>query len=214
MKKLRALALLLFVLVSSNAWGYEDGDFQIWNTDTEDVCVAKNTHLNAEQEFRWGGNASQLFYHHYEAGMSYDLEKWLSIGGGYRQVYQLSKNIFRVENEPYITFSLKNKFYGFDIDDRSRFEYRHFDYQQDTGRYRNKVTVVAPYEVLRMKPFVSDELFFDYNSGFDQNRFSVGVCVNVNQHLTPEVYYMVQDSKGSTKWTDANVLGLKLKLRF
>lgn len=208
----------LTLVLTAKVYAYDDGDFQVWNTDVEEVKINKDSKLAFEEEFRWGDNAHEFYYHHYDVGFFYNLEKWLNIGGGYRHVYELKRGKFKLENEPYLTATLLWDIKGFKLEDRSRMEYRHFDYQDDSWRYRNKATVKLPWKFTKMEiqPYLSDEIFisFDGATELSQNRFSPGLAMNLTKNLKAEIYYMLQSSKVSGKWIDANVLGTKLKLAF
>jgi len=212
------IGLVLFLAVK--VYAYDDGDFQIWNTDVEEFTINKNSKVALEEEFRWADNANDFYYHHYDIGYFYNLKKWFNIGGGYRHIYELKKGKFKPENEPYMTATLLWDFKGFKFEDRSRMEYRHFGYldDSDSWRYRNKVSAKLPWKFSRMEiqPFLSDEIFisFDGAAELSQNRFSSGLAMNIGKNLKAEVYYMLQHSKGSDSWSEINVLGTKLKIVF
>ncbi|MBU3982651.1 MAG: hypothetical protein KJ985_04050 [Proteobacteria bacterium] len=38
-----------------------------------------------EEEFRFGDNADEFFYHHYDVGYAYDVNKYLTLGMNYRR---------------------------------------------------------------------------------------------------------------------------------
>lgn len=214
------LLVTISILIFCNfAHAYDDGDFQVWNTDTEEFKIGKDSKLAFEEEFRWGDNANEFFYQHYDVGVFYGLNKYLNLGGGYRHVYELRKGKFKLENEPYATATLTLSKEGFTFDSRNRFEYRHFDYQDDSWRYRNKFTLKLPWKITRieLQPYLADEIFIGFGSGinqFNQNRLSSGFGMNVTKNLKAEIYYMLISVKGSDKWTDANALGTKLKISF
>jgi hypothetical protein len=205
-------------LLAAPAYAFDDHDFQVWNTDSEEFKINKDSKIVFEQEFRWGDNASEFFYQHYDVGFFYNLEKFLNVGGGYRRVYEEKKDKFRVEDEPYVTTTLLWDLKGFKFEDRSRLEYRYFDYQSDSWRYRNKITAKLPckFTKLEIQPFISDEIFIGFNgsSQFNQNRFSSGLGMNLTKNIKAEIYYMLQSSKGSDVWSDTNVLGTKVKIAF
>ena len=216
------LVLIITVLATSvlalKVHAYEDGDFQIWNTDTEEYKVNKDLKVAFEQEFRWGNNASEFYYQHYDLGLIYALSKHWSVGGGYRQVYELSKNKFLIENEPYLTATLSLSGGGFNFESRNRLEYRYFEHKADSGRYRNKFTLKYPLKIAKVEiqPYVSDEVLFGFGgtNQFNQNRLSSGLGINLTQNIKAEVYYMLVTVKISGKWMDSNVLGTKLKIAF
>jgi hypothetical protein len=221
--RLGVLKLSIIIVVFSlfsivKLYAYDDGDFQVWNTETEELKINSDAKIALEQEFRWGGSAKELYYQHYDLGFFYNLQKYLNVGAGYRHVLSKSRGKFLIENEPYVTATLLWDLGGFKFDDRSRLEYNHFDYKDDTGRYRNKFTVKAPWKftALEIQPYLSDEIFilFDDSQKLNTNRFSVGLGMTITKNLKGEIYYMLQDTKNFGKWTDINVLGTKLKLSF
>jgi hypothetical protein len=218
MKKTIFAILGVVLLFTAKGYAYDDGDFQVWNTDVQEFKINKDSKLAFEEEFRWGDNANEFYYHHYDVGFFYNLEKWLNIGGGYRHIYELKKGKFKLENEPYLVATLLGDFKGFKLEDRNRLEYRHFDYQDDSWRYRNKVTVklLWKFTKLEIQPYLSDEIFisFDGATELSQNRFSPGLAMSLTKNIKAEIYYMLQSGKSSGKWVDANVLGTKLKLVF
>ncbi|MDP2911690.1 MAG: DUF2490 domain-containing protein [Candidatus Omnitrophota bacterium] len=218
MKKQIVLVMALLLIVTAMAYAYDDGDFQVWNTDVEEFKINNNSKIALEEEFRWGDNANEFYYQHYDAGFFYNLEKYLNIGGGYRHIYELKNGKFKQESEPYITATLLWDIKGFKFEDRNRMEYRYFDYQADSSRYRNKITMKLPCNLTKIgiQPYLSDEIFISFGgtNQFNQNRFSSGIGMNLTKNVKAEIYYMLQSAKSSGKWTDINVLGTKLKVAF
>ncbi|MCX5714870.1 MAG: DUF2490 domain-containing protein [Candidatus Omnitrophica bacterium] len=217
--KLKILVLVwLLFLIAGSARAYDDGDLQVWNTDTEEFNINKDSKIALEEEFRWGDNVDQFYYHHYDASCFHSINKYLSIGGGYRQVFELKKGKFMAEDEPYLAASLLWGMAGVSFEDRSRMEYRHFAYQADSGRYRNKITMKLPWKFtsLKIQPYVSDEGFFSLGGTnmFNQNRFCFGLGVSLAKNVKGEIYYMLQDTRSPGDWVDTNVLGTKLKIVF
>lgn len=219
MRKVYFLMIMLALVLATKVYAYSDGDFQVWNTDIQDFKVNKNLKAVLEEEFRWGGNSSEFYYHHYDAGLFYSLNKYWNLGGGYRHVYELSKGKFKLENEPYMTAAVSLTKNGYTLESRNRLEYRHFDYQSDSWRYRNKFTLKFPWKLTKMEiqPYAADEIYVKFGSGigqFNQNRASSGFTMNLSANLKAEIYYMLVSAKSSGKWNDTNVLGTKLKLSF
>ncbi|TRZ48767.1 DUF2490 domain-containing protein [bacterium] len=204
-------------LLTTKVYAYDDGDFQIWNTENQEFKVNKESKITLEEEFRWGDDASDFYYHHYDAGFVYTLNKHLDLGINYRQVYEKKKGEFKEENRPHVNATLKYELYGFKLDDRNRIEYRHFDYQTDTWRYRNKFAVKFPWKLTRfeIQPYMADEIFVELEDGsLSRNRVYSGIGFTITKNIKGEVYYLLQSSKSSSQWVDSNVLGTKLKLVF
>jgi Protein of unknown function (DUF2490) len=218
MRKAAVLFMALLFTMAVKAFAYDDNDFQIWNTDVEEMKINDKSKIAFEQEFRWGDNADEFFYQHYDIGFFYSIQKYLNIGGGYRYIYETKNRKFRLEREPYVTLSLLWDSKGFKFEDRSRLEYRNFQYQADAWRYRNKLTMKCPWKYTKMEiqPYLSDEMLFSLSATnqLSQNRASAGIGMNLTKSVKAEIYYMLQTMKSSGKWTDANVLGTKFKIAF
>lgn len=218
MKKTTLLIVGLILALAVKAYAYDDHDFQIWNTETEEIKVGEKWKVSAEQEFRWGDNASELFYQHYDMGAFYSFTKWFSAGAGYRHVLLKSKGKYLIENEPYIHVTVTGEFKGFKLESRNRFEYDHFDYRSDYGRYRNKFTLRFPWKwtKIQIQPFVADEVFLCYtkSDAFNQNRFSAGFGVDITKNIKGDIFYMLQSYKSGETWFDANIFGTKFKFSF
>lgn len=219
MKKALCMGAGLVFALYVQAFGYDDGDFQVWNTETEEFKINDKLKVALEEEFRWGNNANEFFYHHYDTGVSFSVNKHWSFGTGYRHVYELKRGKFKQENEPYITATLTAPIQNFSFDTRSRLEYRHFSFQPDSWRYRNKCTLKFPWKMtaLKIQPYVADEVLMSFASGtnqLNQNRIACGFGMSLTKAIKGEIYYMLVSSKSAGKWTDSNVLGTKLKISF
>lgn len=221
MKKIFLISIIAILVLAANAFAYDDGDFQLWNTDVEEIQLKKDLKLVLEQEFRWGNNSSEFYYQHYDAGLAYALSKTWYVGGGYRQIYQRSTTSkpWLAESSPYAFITYSGEFAGFKFDDRNRFEYQYYSYQPDTGRYRNKLTIKAPWKFtkLEIQPFVAEEIFIMMGNaqGLNQNRLTGGFSFSLMKNLKAEIYYMLLSSKSSAGiWKDYNVLGTKVKIVF
>lgn len=217
-KMLCAVIVALTALMCFNAYAYDNGDFQIWNTDVQEVKIAKGTKFAMEQEFRFGKNAGELYYQHYDWGFIFGFDKRLDIGLGYRLVLDKFRNKWREEDMPNANATLKFDLWKFKFDDRNRIEYRHFRFKDDSVRYRNKFTLKIPLDVAKIKilPYSSDEIFIASDStGFNENRFSSGLEFELTKYVKAEIYYMFKSNKiKDSKWRNTNVLGTKIKIAF
>ena len=212
------IVLISFMLTIVNlVYAYDDGDFQIWSTEVQEFKINKDLKVALEEEFRFGDNADDFFYHHYDLGFTYSLNKSLNLGAGYRHIYEKKKGKFKLENEPYLIFAYKWEWFKFKFDDRSRLEYRHFEYQTDSWRYRNKFTLRFPFRFtkLEIQPYLSDEIFLNfYGAAFTKNRFYSGLEFTVTKNIRADVYYLLEHTKTGRIWPDVNVLGTKIKILF
>jgi hypothetical protein len=208
----------LALLITLNAYAYENGDFQIWNTDYQTIGVFKKIKLAMEQEFRFGESASELYYQHYEWGAVFGFDKMLDIAFCYRFVLDKYKHKWREEDQPNVNAILKFDLWKFNLDDRNRIEYRHFRFKEDSVRYRNKLGIKLPLDLFKIKvsPYASDEIFVASDStGFNENRLSSGVEFELTKYVKADIYYMFKSNRiKDDKWNSTNVLGTKLRIIF
>lgn len=210
--------VLCLVMVSFKAHAYDNGDFQIWNTDGEDVKIYKNVKFSMEQEYRFGENATELYYQHYDFGFVYGFDKRLDLGFFYRLVFERYKKKWREEDMPNVNATLKLDLWKFKFDDRNRIEYRHFRYKDDSVRYRNKFTLKYPidFKKIKVSPYASDEIFIvSTGAGFNENRFFTGAEFELTKYVKADIYYMLKENRVTgDKWTWTNALGTKIKIAF
>ncbi|MFA6320623.1 MAG: DUF2490 domain-containing protein [Candidatus Omnitrophota bacterium] len=212
------MTMLTLISAPFKVYAYEKGDFQIWNTDTEEVKLYKGVKLAMEQEFRFGENASEFFYQHYEFGVVFGFAKVLDLAFCYRLVLDRVKRKWMEEDMPNVNATLKHEIGKLKLEDRNRIEYRHYRYKDDSIRYRNKFTMKYPigFKSIKISPFASNEIFVSSNStGYNENRFSAGTEFELAKYVKADIYYMLKSNKVKDyKWTDANVLGTKIKISF
>ncbi len=221
MKNIARFLVILMLLMQAaftDVHAYADGDFQIWHNEVQEFNVSKKIKVPLEEEFRYGDNASELYYHHYDIGLTYDANKNLTIGVFYRQIYEGEKGKSKPEFQPHFDITPKVDIYGFHLEDRNRFEYKLYDDNRaDIVEYRNKISIRSPWKLtpLKIQPYVADEVFVWLNTAFfRRNRFDAGASFEFAKNLKGDVYYRLQCTKKSGRWTDANILGLKLKVSF
>lgn len=219
-KRITSLAIIFAALLAAqrSACAYESGDFQVWNSYTEDIAIGKATKFVMEEEFRWGEDASDLFYQHYDWGFAWTFDKRLEIATGYRFVLERVRYKWMESDEPYVNITPKFDIWKFKFEDRNRIEYRHFRYADDQVRYRNRFMIKYPFEfkTITIAPYTSDEIFVSSNGrGFNQNRFESGVEVILTKYIKTSISYMAQQVRGrGDKWYEANVMWLRMKVSF
>ena len=213
------VAIITVSSISGICFASDDGDFQYWSTADVSFDINKDWKFTFQEEFRLGESGGHLYYHHSEPGLTYSgLAKWIDLGFNYRQVFEKnSKGQWKQENQPNINVTLKGKLLGLDVSNRARLEYRDREDNEDVWRYRNKVAVKLPFELteLKLQPYLADEIFIPLNDdNVDKNRFYAGVSLKLTKNLKGEVYYLWESSRGTSDWTDINVLGTALKFSF
>jgi hypothetical protein len=184
----------------------------------EEMKIGKSTKFVMEQEFRFGENAKEFFYQHYDWGFAWAFDSRLEIMPGYRLIYEKYKQKWREEDDLYVNITPKINLWKFKFEDRNRIEYRHFRYKEDSMRYRNRFKLKYPIELhsIKIAPYISDEIFVSSDgTGFNQNRFESGFEFELTKYIKADIAYMMQSTRvKNTKWAEANVLWMKLKVSF
>jgi hypothetical protein len=212
-----AAILLCLTLIPAKCFAAKDNDFQIWSTGGVEAKLNKDLKLDVEQELRFGDDVSDFYYTHTEGTLDYKVTKGLSLGIGYRQIYEKKHGDWKGENMPNSNVTLDWSWRGFTFQDRNRLELRIPEDGQDKWRYRNKLTVLLPIKVTEfdVQPYVADEVFFDFHGdNFTRNRLFAGIKAKFFGHLKTDLFYLWQASEQGKDWIDYHVLGIKLKVAF
>lgn len=193
-------------------------DTQYWKTESLSWSVAKDWKLTLEEEMYFQDDASDFYYQHTDLGVVYSgLTKWLDLGLNYRHVLSESKSVWKREERPHFSATVKFKLGDYALGNRSRFEYRIREDADDFWRYRNNTTVKFPWKWTRheIQPYFADEFFVDFDQeDINENRQSYGFSFKITKHVGAEIYYMWRRVKSSDKWATNNIIGTRLKLAF
>ncbi len=219
MKKSVLLGIVLFCGLFSikTVQAFQTTDQQLWNTESIEGGLSPGVKVKMEAEFRFGDNVSQLYYNHTDAGLAFKLSDLLSIGLNYRQIYEKKKDLLVEENRPHVNATLKGKWLGIKISDRSRLEYRILKNKDNSWRYRNKLGLDLPvkWSAMEIQPYLADEIFVDFAvSEFNRNRLYAGLKGKITEKLRTDIFYLWQSSKKNDVWNNINVIGFKLKVVF
>ncbi len=219
MKKIIIVGLSIFISIvaAQQVFAFEDGDLQLWNTDSIAVKLDDHWKITLEEELRFGDNISELYYTHTDGGLVLSVTDGLDFGLKYRQVYEKKNGEWKEENRPHFNATVKWAWKDFKFKDRNRLELRIPESKNDKWRYRNELTVESPWKWtdFDIQPYVSDEIFVDfYGEKLNRNRLYAGIKFKLFEHFKSEVFYLWQSSKKSDDWIDYNVIGIKLKLVF
>jgi len=103
------------------------------------------------------------------------------------------------------------------VSDRSRFEYRDLENEEDIWRYVHGLKVKWPREFTKFKvrPYVADQVYINMEGrAFEKNRVYSGVSFNLSKDIESELYHVWQSSKSDGRWEDVNALGLQIRIPF
>ncbi|MCB1106906.1 MAG: DUF2490 domain-containing protein [Chlamydiia bacterium] len=199
----------------------ENGDFQVWNTDTLHVKMGRQTTLKGQTEFRYGRDGSKLYYKHYQGGVLFTCSPRTLLEFAYRHTYLRKDHKWGVVYNPLVdlTFQTQSR-RGFYIGDRSRLQYLIFDkHLGHKGRwlYRNRLEIIPAVRLTRRKiaPFIADEIFWHEGRGIMENRAEIGLKIPYHQRTQLNLSYLYRNLKNLDKtWIHHNVLWVHFSLHF
>ncbi|MFH1309770.1 MAG: DUF2490 domain-containing protein, partial [Candidatus Omnitrophota bacterium] len=215
MKNIKIIILTVTIsaiIMPISGFAFSNGDVQFWNTESIETNVNDKLKIKVEEELRFGGDISELYYEHTDAGFNYNVTKGLDFGLNYRQICEKKDGEWKNECRPHANVIFKGDWQGVKISDRNRFELRCPEDKADEWRYRNKLSVTLPWKwtSFDIQPYLADEVFVDFHGDrITRNRLYSGIKAKLMEHLKSDIFYLCEFNKSSDKvWTYNNVIGL------
>ncbi len=157
-------------------------------------------------------NGLDLFFGYIDANIGFKLNKNWSSEIGYRHAALELSSGWREEYRPHLNLAYRGQFKDWAIRNRHRVELRFFEgNSNDHIRYRNETVLSAlnTYTQLKLTPFVSEELFFEFtDSHLNVNWLTLGVSHAVSKNQKLKLGYRWQAQKFSGDWSHRHVLVL------
>ena len=197
----------------------ENGDFQLWISDSIRKKFSKDYQAELMTEYRWGNDAKQLYFFYFQMNVAIRFNDWLDLIPGYRHIYRLNtttKEFDRVYN-PIMAFIAHYEKEGWRFEDRNRFEIVIAEVINPTVYdYRNRVSIFPPWKwtQARLQPYVEEEFFWRNRLGISQNRFIVGAKIEFSEHYVGSIYYLLRHQLIADLWKRHNIMGLKFAAKF
>jgi hypothetical protein len=197
-----------------------NNDFEIWISEIVHKELAEKVDGEFIAEERWRDAASELYFWFWQFSVFLKFNKWIHIGPGYRQMRiadPLHRGNFNTIYNPLLSFTTHMEKDKWKFLDRNRFEILSFSRRKDIYVYRNRFTVITPWELTqaRFNPQIEEEFFWIESRGIEQNRFSVGAKINFSENVSGIIYYMLRHLKlANDDWIKQNVLGFRLKCKY
>jgi len=228
-KKSAAVCFLLAVLfvfhgiVSPRAIASppKDEDFGIWNVYDLEKKINAQWKMKAGEELRYRDHAG-LYYAETHLGVDYKPFQYLAMGAEYQQIR--STRVVKKHDKwfwdevPRIYLTPQFSYKGFQLEDRNMLEFRIRQDARFTLRYRNMVTLTAPWKwtPLQLQPYTANETFFEtQRNGFIEDRLYGGFKVHWWGPVYGSIYYLRHSTKNAiAKWTSLNILGTCIKIVF
>ena len=224
-------AILFFMIISLANQGSlmptaaaspaKNGDFGIWNVYDLEKKLSDQWKIKLSQELRFREH-NGFHYEETRVGVDYKPVRYLSLGAEYEQIchsrWRKNQNMWYWDSVPRIYATPQYSFKGFLLEDRNMLEFRIKQQAKDTLRYRNLVTLTAPWKwtPLEFQPYTANEIFIETSrNGMVEDRFFSGFKIHWWGPVYGSIYYLRHSTKNSSaKWTSLNILGTGLKISF
>ncbi len=219
MKKSAITALCMIVSVVIASTVFAESDFEYRNEEAIQAAITDKLSAEIAVNYRFKNDARLHYYTSSDFELNYAFLEWLDAGVGYRQIYKLKEkdNKWRNENRRYGQAEAKWKIGAWKFKDRARLEYRAKQDEEEFYRFRNKLVIKSPWKwgAAKVNPYIGDELFIAESEGFNENRALIGIDMELAEHVSLDVYYMLEVEKEEEHWDNGvHIAGTKLKMEY
>jgi hypothetical protein len=213
-----SLAVALGVAATCQA---SDEDFFYWSKATFLISVAEDWQFAFEHKLGFDEEARRLDHHQQDYGFVYGgVGDWLKLFAAVKVVHARSddRDEWLQEIRPHANAAVFSTLFDLDMVNRSRIEYRDTEDEGTFWRFRHRLAFVLPQELtpLRIKPYVSEEVFYSFNADrFHGNRVQAGLFIPLHEGVRLELFYFWHlDKEAPDDWCDANVVGSYVRFTF
>ena len=211
--------LLLPLLVYS-----QEKDFGIWYGISAGHKISKKIEIDLSTDVRTFENASKIDEAFVEGGLTYSLNKKLSLAGSYRLIKSLENNdLYYLRHKYFFDFKGVLPAGSFALSCRLRYQALIKNYiQHETDKYpsytaRIKVRLVYRTKTFPVNPYIYVESFcpmFSVNSGtIAKNRYSAGLDFKITKRQSAEIEYIFQRDY-QPHLSDINILSANYNIKF
>jgi len=199
----------------------KDEDFGIWNISDLEKKINAQWKMKVGEELRFRDHAG-LYYAETHVGVDYKPFQYLAMGAEYQEIRNArtkkKDDNWYWDQVPRIYLTPQFSYKGFLLEDRNMLEFRVRQDARFTLRYRNMVTLTAPWKWTRFQfqPYTANETFLEtQRNGMIEDRFFSGFKVHWWGPVYGSIFYLRQSTKNTmAKWTSLNILGTSLKICF
>lgn len=215
------LCLCLFFPIYLISDVNDRGDFQVWNQNALKIHLSQKAFLYGDVEFRYGDDASKLFYKHLHTTINWAINPHVTLSPGMRFIWNRRNKKWIKTTDPLFALTLfLLRSHQVVISNRHWVQLRHFP--KDLGDkkrllYRSQLKLFFPSQIgrFRVSPYLSNEIFWQEARGVFQNRAIFGLVMPRNQRAYFNLFYQYRNLKNlKNQWTYQHVLGLSALFLF
>jgi hypothetical protein len=214
--KIFFLGLLLFFSIPLCSAVNQNNDVQLWITEAVHKKITSRSTLHLYNEWRFGDDISKLYFFYVQGVLGTEVNRWLNVGPGYRQIWEIRASQWRLTYEPFGEALIKMEKGSFEFQFRNRVSYIMREKETDFWLYRGRLRWVAACNLKgrTYRPYFSNEIFLHSQNGFSQDRIAGGILVPLVGSLLGDFYYMIRFQKSHEHWTHQHIFGTWFNLYF
>jgi len=212
------VALIAVLRCGETCYAFADGDVQFWQTVVAGYAINEDWEVAVREHLKLGHSAGHLYLHNTDLGFVYHgIADWIDLGLNYKVNFCKVNGHWTQENRPHVNITFNGKLGAYEFSDRSRFEFRDKEDQEDLWRYVHRLKVDLPWEFTKFKfrPYFADQLFLNFEGhAFEKNRIYSGVTFELTENMESELYYVWESRKFDDEWKELNAFGFTFKIYF
>lgn len=195
--------------------------------------------FDAATEQRFNQDIGEYYYHEYDVGLSYAVNKYVSVAplmrfAESRKTDPGANRAWQSEYRPMLNVTFAHTIAGWKFEDRNRIEWRMYDgsdftesarakgSDNDIARYRNRLKITSPWKWtdLKINPYASVEIFQDYNgpkTALQNYEAALGFSTALSSSASLDMFYMAEFKEDAAKHSTpqtANIFGASVKFKF
>lgn len=210
----RILTLLLVWVFSSGVHAASDSgaslNLLLKAKLTDDWFLLSRSNIASRDRYK------DWFFGYTGVSLGYQLDDRWSVRLGYRQAW-IELDEWQVEQRPFAEAYFAKQIGDMRFSNRTRLEFRYFDYRDDELRLRNEITLQTPWKLtsLELQPYLEEEIFIGDNiNQVETNWLTGGLAWRPQKGLKLKAGYRWNRFRVGDDWRDRDVLVLGLNLYF
>lgn len=188
-------------------------DNQAWTIVGVKGDLTENIDVGIQHEMHFVNDAKDFVYQHFDFGLETSLSDNWSISLNIREAYSKKGETWSREDRPHFNLTYKNKLGNLKVKNRLRAEWRFKENKDEYWRFRDKIGVTFPFELVGITPSIANEFFIDTESKkYNQNRVFIGGFFGVTDNIKCQLDYIWITEDKDEEWINTNVGQIQIKM--
>ena len=206
---LRVFFVFLFLLLPVWAESYDEYEWGSAHNLFIKKTINERWSILSRSLFTTRDDFDDTFFATADLGVGYSFSKKIRASVAYRHAWFRPGDEWLEENRPLINLSIFQKWGAYRITNRSRMEFRFFDYKDDDLRFRNELRIETPWQIpgIPLKPYFEEEFFFSKNAEkIDMNWLTAGLYYKPAPRVKLKCGYRWYTQELGGEWRNRHML--------